>query len=164
MKNGVLANSCFQIQNFWMTIQKKEEKGCAHKRVWKKKRAGNVEIKEKKRKMGEFKSYWNSIPTRWSPPRKKLWRLKTFFFLYTHRNDGLSKVKRERNFVFSLDKRMDRTRSLEMGNAVWFHGYMDVTRHLMDSRYGYSSLSKNSSLVSHPNISSTTKKKKTQEF
>jgi hypothetical protein len=30
----------------------------------------------------------------------------------------------------------------------------------MDSRYGYSSLSKNSSLVSHPNISSTTKKKK----
>jgi hypothetical protein len=33
-------------------------------------------------------------------PEKKVMTIENFFFLYTHRNDGLSKVKRERNFVF----------------------------------------------------------------
>lgn len=153
-----------KYKTFEWQFRKKRRRGAPIRGFEKKNVQEMLKSKKRKQNMGEFKSYWNSIPTRWSSQRKKLWRLKTFFFLYTHRNDGLSKVKRERNFVFSLDKRMDRTRSLEMGNAVWFHGYMDVTRHLMDSRYGYSSLSKNSSLVSHPNISSTTKKKKTQEF
>ena len=133
MKNGVLANSCFHTQNFWMAIRKHRRKGAP---ITEERKCWNQRKEEKKRVQVFLKFDTNKMKFTPPPPRKSYdvddENIENFF-LYTHRNDGLSKVKsRSETFVFffsfSIKESTTGHGSLhEMGNAVWFHGYMDVT-------------------------------------